>query len=295
MFSLEQLHGFVAVAEELHFGRAADRLNLTQPPLSRRIQQLEREMGVELLTRTRRSVRLTPAGRAFLADARRILELSEHATLSARRTSLGQAGTVSLGFTAVAAYSQLDSVLTAVREQLPHVDLVLREAVSSTLRAALLAGDLDLALVRPPADDPGLVTAPLSRETLLAALPAGHRLAGRAADPDVGDFDGEPFVMYSPSEARYFHEVLTGVFRAARVSPVFVQHLAQVHTVLALVRAGLGVSLVPAAAQRLRFDGVVLRPVGGLADAPVELDLAWRGDNDNPALAALVAAIAPSA
>ncbi|MFD7920237.1 LysR family transcriptional regulator [Streptomyces sp. NPDC059740] len=288
MFSLEHLTSFVAVAEELHFGRAAARLTMTQPPLSRRIQALEHEVGVELLERSRRTVRLTPAGRVFLADARRILELSEQAALSARRVPGGEVGTVTLGFTAATAYSYLETVLAAVRDRLPHVDLVLREMVSSAQRAALLAGDLDLGLVRPPMGGPGLATAPLAREPLVAALPADHRLARRGTDPDVRDFDGEPFVMYSPAEARYFYEVLSRAFRDARVTPRYVQHLAQVHTILTLVRSGHGVSLVPAAATRLGLTGVVLRPVTGVGEEPVELEMAWRATNDNPALAALV-------
>src|SRR5215203_4104583 len=208
MFSLTQLATFVAVAEELHYGRAAERLNMTQPPLSRRIQLLERELGVELFDRSQRAVRLTPAGRHFLADARRILRFSREAALSASRVPDGDVGTVTIGFTAVSPYSCLETVLTAARTKLPQVELNLREMVSGAQRAALLAGEFDLGLVRPPVGGPGVATAPLTRETLLAALPSGHALARQEADPDVTDFDGEPFVMYSPSEANYFYEIL---------------------------------------------------------------------------------------
>jgi DNA-binding transcriptional LysR family regulator len=291
MFSLEQLVSFVAVAEELHYGRAAARLSMTQPPLSRRIQVLERELGVELFDRSHRTVKLTPAGRVFLADARKILHLSQDATLFARRTHEGESGVVTLGFTAATAYSCLERILATAGAELPQVDLVLREMVTSAQVEALLGGGIDLGVVRPPVTGADIVTRPLFREPLLAALPSGHPLARRRKAPDVRDFDGEPFLMYSPSEARYFHEVLAGLFRAAGVRPVFTQYLGQVHTILALVKAELGVALVPAAATALRFDGVVLRTVDGVDDAPVELELAWRRSNDNPALASLLSAL----
>ncbi len=291
MFSLEQLVSFVAVAEELHYGRAAERLSMTQPPLSRRIQLLERELGVELFDRTHRTVRLTPAGRVFLADARKILHLSQEATLYVRRARQGDVGVVTLGFTATTAYSYLERILAAANTELPHVDLVLREMVTSAQVEELLAGGIDLGMIRPPVTGSDIVTMPLWREPLLAALPKSHPLARRKKNPDVRDFDGEPFIMYSPSEARYFHDVLVAVFRAARVLPAYTQYPSQVHTILALVKAELGVALVPAAAAALRFEGVVLRPVDGIEGAPVELELMWRRGNDNPALGALLTVI----
>lgn len=291
MFSLEQLVSFVAVAEELHYGRAAERLSMTQPPLSRRIQLLERELGVELFDRTHRTVRLTPAGRVFLADARKILHLSQEATLYARRAKQGEVGVVTLGFTATTAYSYLERILAAANSELPNVALMLREMVTSAQVESLLAGGIDLGLIRPPVSGADIVTLPLWREPLLAALPVSHPLARRKKNPAVRDFDGEPFIMYSPSEARYFHDVLVGVFRAAHVLPVYEQYSSQVHTILALVKAELGLALVPAAAAALRFEGVVLRPVDGIEGRPVELELMWRRGNDNPALGALLTVI----
>ncbi|QXV61272.1 LysR family transcriptional regulator [Amycolatopsis sp. TNS106] len=291
MFSLEQLVSFVAVAEELHYGRAAERLSMTQPPLSRRIQLLERELGVELFDRTHRAVRMTPAGRVFLAEARKILRSAQEATLYARRAKKGEAGVVSLGFTATAAYSSLERVIAVANAEVPGVDLVLRELVTAAQVEELLAGGIDLGLIRPPVAGADVVTLPLWRERLLAALPSAHPLARRKKNPDVRDFDGEPFIMYSPSEGRYFHDLVVAVFRSARVLPEYTQYPCQVHTVLALVKAELGVALVPAAAAVLRFEGVVLRPVDGVENRPVELELMWRRSNDNPALGALLAAV----
>ncbi|QIZ37617.1 LysR family transcriptional regulator [Saccharopolyspora sp. ASAGF58] len=286
MFTFSQLESFVAVAETLHFGRAAERLSMTQPPLTRRIQLLERELGVELFDRAGRTVRLTAAGRAFLADARRILGLSTQAALAVRRVPTGEVGTVALGFTASAAHSVLDAVVEAIHSHLPGVDLVLRERVSSTQLEELRSGELNLALVRPPVPV-GLSGHLLHREALLAAVPAGHQLADPARALHLHDLDGQPFVMYSPTEARYFHEVLVGVFRGAGIAPRYVHHLSQVHTILALVRAGLGLALVPQAATALGLDGVVLRPVEGIAGEPVELVAVWRANDENPALHAV--------
>ncbi|MFI6307777.1 LysR family transcriptional regulator [Amycolatopsis thailandensis] len=291
MFSLEQLVSFVAVAEELHYGRAAERLSMTQPPLSRRIQLLERELGVELFDRTHRTVRLTPAGRVFLAEARKILRSSQEATLYVRRAKKGEVGAVTLGFTATAAYSHLERVLAAANTEAQGIDLVLREMVTAAQVEQLLAGGIDLGMVRPPVAGGDIVTLPLWREPLLAALPSAHPLARRKKNPDVRDFDREPFIMYSPSECRYFHDVLVAAFRTARVLPDYTQYASQAHTVLALVKADVGVALVPAAAAALRFEGVVLRPVDGIESRPVELELMWRRGNDNPALGALLTVI----
>lgn len=286
MFTLNQLESFVAVAETLHFGQAAERLSMTQPPLTRRIQLLERELEVDLFDRTGRSVRLTAAGRAFLADARRILGLSTQAALAVRLVPTGEVGTVALGFTASAAHSLLNTVVEAVRSHLPGVELILRERVSGTQFDELHSGELNLALARPPVPV-GLSGVVLHREALLAAVPADHRFADPARALHVHDLDDQPFVMYSPTEARYFHEVLVGVFRSAGIAPRYVNHLSQVHTILALVRAGLGFALVPQAATAFGLDGVVLRPIEGISGKPVELVAAWRADDGNPALHAV--------
>lgn len=150
MFTLAQLSSFVAVAEELHFGRAAARLHLTQPPLSRQIRLLEQEVGVTLLDRTSRTVKVTPAGRVFLAEARRILRLAEESSLAVRRIPTGSGGTLAVGFTAISVHGYVQSFLRRIAEELPHLDLVLREMVTSGQVEAIAAGDIDLGFVRPP-------------------------------------------------------------------------------------------------------------------------------------------------
>jgi DNA-binding transcriptional LysR family regulator len=288
LFTLTQLTSFVAVAEELHFTRAAQRLRMTQPPLSRQIRQLEHDLGAQLLNRTNKSVQLTPAGRAFLAEARTILRHSEHAALAVRQVSTGEAGSITVGFTAASAHSVLGTLLSTAREAMPRAEIVLREMVTRDQLAALANNSLDLALVRPSAIGPDLVSAPAVKEQLVAALPSTHELAKGEGALHIKDFEGQELLMYSPVEARYFHELLISVFRSAQVTPVYSQYLSQVHSILALVNVGLGVALVPETAAQLRHPEVVFKPLELPTTTAVELDLVWRRTNDDPALHALL-------
>ena len=294
MFSLARLSCFIAVAEELHFGRAAERLHMTQPPLSRQIQQLETELGVQLIDRTTRSVTLTPAGVAFLPDARRIVALAESAALTVRRVPAGDLGTVVVGFTAASAHAVLPRLLEQTRNTLPDVKLELREMVSSVQIEALMSGEIDLGMARPPLKRPGIVSRPLLHEQLVAALPAGHPLTGQARQLTLNDLDGQDFVMYSPVQARYFNELLISTFTIAGATPRYGQFVTQVHTMLVLVRSGIGIALVPASAATLHPEGVVFRSIGAFRERPVELDACWRGDSTNPALLRLLRDVLPA-
>jgi DNA-binding transcriptional LysR family regulator len=288
MFDLAQLRCFVAVAEELHFGRAAVRLNMTQPPLSRQIQVLEHILDAALFERTSRSVRLTPAGRSFLPEAKRLLKLAESAALVAKRIASGKAGSIKIGFTANSAHSFLPALITECRTQLPEVDLFLKEMVSSDQIEALESGQIDVGLLRPPIARAELDSFRVVCEPLLAALPKGHALARQGA-LTIKDLDGEPFVMYAPFESRYFYDLLVTQFAKAKILPRYVQHLGQIHSMLALVRAGLGLALVPESASSLRFKDVLLRPIKLQPVKPVELHLAWRCDHDIPLLPSFLA------
>jgi DNA-binding transcriptional LysR family regulator len=287
MFDLNQLRCFVTVAEELHFGRAAARLNMTQPPLSRQIQVLEHIIDAPLLERTSRSVRLTPAGRSFLPEAQRILKLAESASQVARRIAMGKTGSLKIGYTAAAAYGFLPELLAACRARLPEVDFSLKEMVSGDQLEALASGQIDAGLLRPPIARPELATKRVLAEPLLAAIPRKHPLASRE-NLAIKDFDGQPFVMYSPYESRYFHDLLVALFTQADILPRYVQHVGQIHSILAMVRAGLGVSIVPAAAANLKIAEVKLRPLKLRAPTPVELFMVWRRDDENPLVPALV-------
>lgn len=286
-FELHQIRCFVAAAEELHFGRAAMRMNMTQPPLSRQIQLLEHVLGVKLLDRTSRAVKLTPAGRVFLLEARRILRLTESAALATRRIASGEAGTITLGFTASCGYSFLPSLLLQRASHAPNIDVALKEMVSADQVESLLTGRIDVGLLRPPVARGEFQTRKVVEERLMAALPLGDdRLAARSLT--LKDFHARPLIMYAPEGARYFHDMLDNLFDAAGVAPVNIQPLSQIHSMLALVRAGMGAALVPEAAMSLHFDDVQFRPVRTDPPQPVELYAAWRGDNDNPALASFL-------
>ncbi|MDT5401456.1 MAG: hypothetical protein QOK33_4687 [Mycobacterium sp.] len=293
MFSFGRLSCFIAVAEELHFGRAAERLHMTQPPLSRQIQQLEGELGVQLIDRTTRSVTLTPAGVAFLPDARRILQLAEGAAMTVKRVPAGDLGTVVVGFTAASAHVVLPLLLEEAREKLPDVKLELREMVTSVQLEGLLNGELDLGMARPPVKRPGLVSRPLLHEQLIAALPMGHPLADLGRQLTLNDLDGEDVIMYSPVQARYFNQLLISTFTIAGATPRYVQYVTQVHTMLVLVRSQIGIALVPASAATLHPEGVVFRSIGAFRERPVELDAVWRGDSTNPALLRLLRDVLP--
>jgi DNA-binding transcriptional LysR family regulator len=281
MLDFSQLRCFIAAAEELHFGRAAARLNMTQPPLSRQIQVLERVLDVQLLERTSRSVRLTAAGRSFLPEAQHILRLAETATHVTRQVAAGRSGVLKLGFTAASAYDFLPRLVTACRASLPDVTLSLREMVTKDQVEGLLSGQIDAGLIRPPVTHPDLDAVRALAEPLIAAVPEGHPLAARQTLA-LSDFADEPFITYTRHEAHYFHDLVLTLFAEAGVQPRLLQQLTQIHSILALVRASLGVALVPAAAERLRFEGVVFRPLRLPRPRPAELYLTWRRHHDNP-------------
>lgn len=287
MFELIQLRCFVAVAEELHFGRAAARLNMTQPPLSRQVQILEHLVGVTLLERTSRSVRLTAAGRSFLVDARRIVKQSEQATALAQRVARGELGSLSLGFTAASGYSYLPRLLERIRRALPGIDLQLTEMVTPDQLDALRSGAIDIGLLRPPVSLAEFAVNPALQESLVIAAPATGPLSARRVTR-LNDLDGLPFIMYAPVGAGYFHDLLTERFYALGVAPRYVQYVSQIHSILALVGAGMGFGLVPAGAQCLHMDGVRFEPLQDEDLPMVELVLCHRRSNDNPALAQLL-------
>lgn len=292
MFELSQLRCFVALAEELHFGRAAARLNMTQPPLSRQLQQLEHVLRVPLVERSSRFVRLTAAGKAFLVDARGILRQSEEAMVTARRVAQGEGGVVALGFIPATSYRLLPSLVAFVAAELPHVQLVLKEMVTADQAEALAAGRIDAGILRMPIDRRGLEVVPISREPFVVAVPAGRPLAG-GRTLVIKDLDRQPLVMYAPTESRYHHDLVSSVFRAAGITPNPVQYAREIHTMLALVGAGIGVALVPEVAGNLGFAGVELQPITLTPKVFSELTFVWRKRTDNPALRVLTEEVLP--
>jgi len=282
MFDLKQLRCFVAVGEELHFGRAAKRLHMTQPPLSRQIQLLEHDLGMQLLFRTRRSVTLTPAGTVFLQEAKRLLLHAEAAASTAQRVARGESGLLTVGFTAGASHAFLPRLLTRTNKSLDGVNLVLHEMVSEDQTEALKNGHIDVGLLRSPLDRNLYEAVCVARESLLLAVPREHRLAAGKM-PTLRDLEGEPFIMYCPQQGSYFYALVEGLFRTASIPTKYVQQLSQIHSILVLVNAGHGIALVPESAHVLHFSETVLRRIK-LPPVSAEIFLAWKRDNANPAI-----------
>ena len=292
MFELIQLRCFVALAEELHFGRAAARVNMTQPPLSRQIQQLEHSVGASLVERSSRFVRLTAAGKAFLVDARAILRASEEAMVTARGIARGEGGAITLGFIPATSYSLLPRLVAFMAAEMPHVELILKEMVTADQAEALATGRIDAGILRMPIDRRGLEAVTVSHDPFVVAVPSGRPLAGGRA-LTVQDLDRQELVMYAPTESRYHHDLASSIFRAAGISPRFVQYAREIHTMLALVGAGIGVALVPATAGIMGFEGVTLQPITLVPPVVSELTMVWRQNHDNPALRVFTQAMLP--
>jgi DNA-binding transcriptional LysR family regulator len=288
VLNLVHVLSFVTLAEELHFGRAARRLNMTQPPLSRQIQLLEEEMRVRLVDRTSHSVALTPAGRTFVPEARALLAAVEQATQATRRAAqAGGGGSLTVGFFGAVANGFLPRLVAHARTEVPNTALVLKEMMTAAQLEALALGRLDLGLVRSVPDAfPGRSRCVL-REPLVLALPHGHPLAARRR-PVLSDLEGEPFIMYS-QDSPILHGMLEQAFQAASVRPQVVQALGQAHSILSLVSIGLGLAIVPRDASNASFDNVTFRPITVAPGATVDLHAMWRSDNRNPALPAFIA------
>lgn len=286
MLEYKLIRSFLVLGQELHFGRAAIRLNMTQSPLSRQMQQLEDELGVQLFSRTSRVVQLTPAGRTLLIEAQKLLQQREAAIQTVRQAAQINGGLVSIGMFGAAAYSFLPRLMLKARSELPNVIIQFKEMSSSQQLEALALNKIDIGLVRPFVNEhENYITACVMREKLVLALPIDHRLAARRR-PQLSQIEGEPFIMYS-SEASHLHNLLTNAFRAAKIQPQFVQHFAQAPAILAMVSIGLGIAIVPEGAKNACFDNVVFRPIDLGDGIAAELYSVCKNDNRNPALPAI--------
>ncbi|MBE2315940.1 LysR family transcriptional regulator [Solirubrobacter sp. CPCC 204708] len=281
---LRHLRAFVAVAEEKHFGRAADRLHMAQPPLSQQIRRLESELGVELLHRTTRKVELAPAGEVFLERARALLQDAEQAKEDAQRAARGEVGKLAVGFTGSATYALLPALAAALRQQLPGVELDLRgELLTPAQVQGLTEHTLDLALLRPPVKRRDLTIEVVVTEPLVAVLPQHHRLAERTEVP-VEELKTEPFVAYPSHFRSVLHDAVEQTCAAHGFKPNVALEVAETATLVSFVAAGIGVSLVPLSVTRFAVVGAVYRPLAG-DPTRVELALAYRHDDASPVLA----------
>jgi DNA-binding transcriptional LysR family regulator len=284
---LRHLRYFVAVAEERHFGRAADRLHMAQPPLSQAVRQLEADLGVELLRRTTRRVDLTAAGHAYLERARAILAEVDAAAHLARRVAAGVVGHLTIGCVGSATYSLLPALSRQLSAELPGVDFSFRgEMLAPDQASALRTGAIDVALLRPPVADLSIKVLPLRSDRLVVALPADHHLAGRA-QVRAADLAGVDLIVHSADRRSAMYDVALRALRDARVEPRIRHEVAETSTLVTLVAGGLGAAIVPEPVTALPLDHVVYRPLIQPA-ATVDLAVAHRADRSEPHLARTV-------
>jgi DNA-binding transcriptional LysR family regulator len=279
---LRHLRYFVAVAEELHFGRAASRLGISQPPLSQQILALEREIGARLFDRSNRRVELTDAGRLFLADTSGILEQLERAAGVAERVHRGQTGEIRIGFFGSAPFvPEFQQLVFGFRREHPSVNVVLREMTSYRQVDAVLDGELDVAFVRPLQPSPEAVeTLEILREPLLAVMRSDHPLAGSEEPLSVSQLSEQPLIGYARSIGSGLYQTVVDLCRNAGFAPVITQEANATPTMMGLVAAGLGISILPASLQSLSFGGVTFRPLRD-ASAHTAVWLARRRDDSS--------------
>ena len=286
---VRHLRYFVALAERRHFGRAAEALNIAQPPLSQQIKALEEELGVALFDRSMRPIELTAAGKVLLREARQILQQIARAQAVTRRAGRGQEGHLVIGITGSAAVEFLPPVLARFGERCPEVNLSVREMSSPDQLMALETGEIHIAFVRPPVIAPKLTIQLVHQEPFLVALPSTHALAEHEAIrlADLGD---TPLILFDAVAAPGFHDMIMHLCRTAGYAPPQVQEARQMLTMLSMVAARLGVALVPRAMRRLVLDGVTFRPL--LDDAPpIDLYVAWPSDKRNALIEELLLAV----
>ena len=286
---IRHLRAFVAVAEELHFGRAASRLRIAQPALSQQVKQLERDVGAVLLQRTTRQVRLTGSGAALVGHARRVLAEIERARESILLTECGERGEIHVGVTGAITWRLLPRVARAYRERYPLVRMELHPAVFSGAQlGALHAGEIDVGFLRAPVPPGPLASRVILNESLVAVLPKGHPLADQ---PEVAlaDLSNEGFVSYPSMQGSTLRDAAVHACYLAGFTPRVVQEAPDTHTVVALVGAAVGVALLPASAETLQFEGVVFAPIAGGVEVRVPIALAWRRHDRSPVLARFLA------
>ena len=285
---LRHLQYFLAVAEMRHFGQAAERLHMAQSPLSQAIRQLESSLGATLFTRTTRRVELTPAGEAFLRDARRILDAVDAARTRVRLVADGSAGLLRVGATGLAAFRHLPRLAQVAARELPGLELRFTPDLLTPAQELALEDDrIDLAVLRPPLRRAGLTSRLVARERLVLAVAVGHTLAVRALVP-LAALRDEDFVVYSPADS-VVNALVTQACLAAGFLPRRAHEASRITILLTHVAAGAGVAVLPESVQALSVEGVRFVPVAD--DVHVDLALAWRDGDPSPALAQLLSAL----
>ncbi|NJL98501.1 MAG: LysR family transcriptional regulator [Synechococcaceae cyanobacterium SM2_3_2] len=279
---LRQLHYFVTVAEELHFGRAADRLQITQPALSKQIANLEQELGVQLLARTKRTVQLTPAGQVFFEQTQQLLNQAQTAIQLTQRTDRGEVGQLTIGFTETAVHTVLPQLVRDFHQDYPNVELTLIELATEAQVMALNQNKIDLAFLHPPIDARGIELCPILEETFVAVLPQQHPLLKYDCIP-LEAFANEPLIIHPRQEGPILYDGLVQVCQEAGFQPKIVKESISLQTRVCLVATGMGITFVSSQLQFLVGSNVVCRPLG---KCPIRFKFAaaWRKNAASPTL-----------
>jgi DNA-binding transcriptional LysR family regulator len=283
-----ELESFVALAEDLHFSKAAARLRITQPALSHQIARLEKAVGAQLFTRNSKHVALTDAGRVFLGETAETLRQLDRSVKLTRRAAAGQMGRLTVAFVEAAPYGILPSLMAAYSAELPDVMVTLQEMVSDHQTEAILAGRMDVGLLRPMGPPRGLERMPLHREPYVVVLPKRHALS-RRGDVPLAALAGERLITTPPFQRRYIDSRFRQRLERLGIELVIAQEVQQIHTMVGLVAAGFGIALVPRSVSKLRLDGVVYRPLAAGDATFSELSVAWRPDNRSKTLDRFIA------
>ncbi len=281
---LRHLRYFKTVATELHFGKAAEKLHISQPPLTKQIQDLEAELEFKLFIRTNRSVVLTPAGQAFLIEVNQILQQLDRAIDIGRKTSRGELGKISIGFVGSATYNILPVMLQQFRDRYPHVQIELHELTTDRQLIWLREGRIDIGSIRPPIIDRDFVTQIVFQESFVVALPTNHHLA-ILDEIDLTLLATEPFILFPRELAPGLYDPIISICQAVGFSPQVVQECIQMQTIVSLVSANMGISILPASIQEAQRQGVVYKPIKSQTvsvEKLAKISLVWRIDDRSP-------------
>lgn len=277
---LRHLRYFVTLAEELHFGRAAERLHIAQPPLSQQIRQLEVKLGFQLFHRTKRTVQLTEAGQVFLGEVQQIFQQLDRAIQVGRKTSRGEMGQLVVGFVSSTAYNVLPTILRTFRTHVPDVSLELHELSTEQQLQWLREGRIDVGFLRPPVDEDTFSVATIYQEPLVVALPEAHPLAN-GASVSLRSLSSELFIFFPRSIAPGLYDQIISLCQQADFSPTVAQEAMQMQTIVSLVAAEMGIAIVPESLQHLQRTGVVYKAIQE-PTSKVAIAMIWRCNDTSP-------------
>ncbi|PSN12555.1 LysR family transcriptional regulator [filamentous cyanobacterium CCT1] len=283
---LRHLHYFITVAEELHFSRAAERLHISQPPLSQQIQNLEDELGVKLFERTKRQVHLTEAGKVFLERCYLVLAQLEQAIAVTQQIGRGEVGQLAISFVGTAMFTLLPEIFRVFREQFPSVELRLHELTTAQQIQALYDKQVDIGIVRSAINEPGLSVECFLPESLVLALPETHPLSAQT-QVALSSLANESFILFPATMGPVFYEQIIGSCQQAGFRPKVAQEAVQMQTIVGLVAAGLGIAIVPASLQNFPRSGVIYRPLKEEI-SNTGLYLTWRQHDSSPVVRAFL-------